>query len=115
MLPIKPSNHRRRTQRAVSIAIGAWLLTAPAWAQDASSATGLRRGIGIADALGWAPVEPAPSRAFVYPPFEEFDAVSGKRAEGAATRRASISSVWRSTPARSCSFRVRDAITWMTC
>jgi endoglucanase len=71
MLPINPSISRRRAQRAVRIVIGAWLLTAPAWAEDAPSATGLRRGIGIADALGWAPVEPAPSRAFVFPPFDE--------------------------------------------
>src|ERR1700726_2217509 len=68
MLPIKPSNLRRRVQRALCVAIGAWLLTAPAWAEDAPA---MRRGIGIADALGWAPVEPAPSRAFVYPPFDE--------------------------------------------
>jgi endoglucanase len=71
MLPIKPSSLRRRVQRALCVAIGAWLLTAPAWAEDAPSVTGMRRGIGIADALGWAPVEPAPSRAFVYPPFDE--------------------------------------------
>jgi endoglucanase len=39
MLTIKPSNHRCRARRAVCVAIGAWLLTAPAWAEGASSAT----------------------------------------------------------------------------
>ena len=61
----------RQLQRAAGIAFGAWLLIAPAWAQDTLSAGGFRRGIGIADAMAWAPVEPAPSRAFVFPPFEE--------------------------------------------
>jgi endoglucanase len=28
-----------------------------------------RRGIGVTHAMAWAPVEPAPSRAFVFPPF----------------------------------------------
>jgi endoglucanase len=86
MLPIKPSNHRRRVQRAVCVALGVWLLTTPAWAEDAPSATAMRRGIGIADALGWAPVEPAPSRAFVFPPFEESTQSLGN--ELAALRRA---------------------------
>jgi endoglucanase len=85
MLSIKPPNHRRWVQRAVCVAIGAWLLAAPAWAEDGPSATGLRRGIGIADALGWAPVEPAPSRAFVFPPFDE--STESLRDELAALRR----------------------------
>jgi endoglucanase len=58
-----------RTQRIVGLVIGAWLATAPAHAEDAATGAGFRRGIAIAHELAWAAVEPAPSRAFVFPPF----------------------------------------------
>ena len=71
MLGINYSIRQQWAQWVVGIAIGACLLIAPAYSEDALSDNGFRRGIGIAHALGWAPTEPAPSRAFVFPPFNE--------------------------------------------
>jgi endoglucanase len=70
-MPRSKSSITRQLRGAAGIAFGAWLLIAPACAQDTPSASGFRRGIGIADVLGWAPVEPKPSRAFVFPPFDQ--------------------------------------------
>jgi hypothetical protein len=69
MLRIDFSIHRPTTHRIVLLAIGAWLAIVPAHAEDAPAATAFRRGIAIAHVLAWAAVEPAPSRAFVFPPF----------------------------------------------
>jgi endoglucanase len=70
MLQINSSIHPKRAQRIAGMVVGACLAIAPAFARDAQSAAGFRRGIGVADALAWAPVEPPPSRAFVFPPFD---------------------------------------------
>jgi endoglucanase len=70
MLQNNHSTLPRWAQWLAGLVIGGCLAVAPACAQDAPSAAGFRRGIGIADALAWAPVEAAPSRAFVFPPFD---------------------------------------------
>jgi hypothetical protein len=71
MLGINSSIHRQAAQGFAGVLLGAWLSLAPACAQDTPSSAGFRRGIGLAHALAWAPVEPAPSRAFVFPPFDQ--------------------------------------------
>ncbi len=43
-----------------------------AQAQDA--AKGFRRGIGVSHMMAWAPLEPAPSTSFVFPPFSYSEA-----------------------------------------
>jgi len=42
-----------------------------AWMQSHAGAEEFRRGIGVSHVMGWAAVEPAPSRAFVFPPFAD--------------------------------------------
>jgi endoglucanase len=49
-------------------ALCALLALLPAQAEDAA---GFRHGIGVGHAMGWAAVEPAPSRSFVFPPFAD--------------------------------------------
>ena len=56
-------------QWIVGFAAGAWLWVAPCHAEDAPSVT-FHRGIAISHVLAWAALEPAPSRAFVFPPFQ---------------------------------------------
>jgi endoglucanase len=57
---------------AFLLLIVALLAAAPgvhaAQAQDVGKSE-FRRGIGISHVMAWAPVEPAPSRSFVFPPF----------------------------------------------
>jgi endoglucanase len=48
--------------------LAGWLCATQAQAQDAANPT-FRRGIGISHVMAWAPLEPAPSRSFVFPPF----------------------------------------------
>jgi endoglucanase len=42
-------------------------------AQDAAK-NGFRRGMGMSHVMAWAPLEPAPSKSFVFPPFTYSDA-----------------------------------------
>jgi endoglucanase len=49
-------------------ALGALLAFMPVQAEDSA---GFRRGIGVGHAMGWAAVEPRPSRSFVFPAFAE--------------------------------------------
>jgi endoglucanase len=53
---------------AVLLIVG--LFVQPAQAQEGP----FRRGIGISHVMAWAPLEPPPSRSFVYPPFTYPDA-----------------------------------------
>jgi endoglucanase len=70
MLLIHHPVDRRAAQRIVGLLVGAWLSAMPALAQGMPPAE-FKRGIAMAHLLAWAPVEPAPSRAFVYPPFAQ--------------------------------------------
>src|SRR5579862_8213029 len=45
-----------------------WLAAPAADAQDVANIA-FRRGIGISHIMAWAPLEPAPSRSFAFPPF----------------------------------------------
>jgi endoglucanase len=73
-MPINHSSYRW-AQAIVGLAVGAWLgawlSVLPANAAGDLAAAQFRRGIAIAHVLGWAPVEPPPSHAFVFPPFAE--------------------------------------------
>jgi endoglucanase len=69
MLRIDFSTHRLTARRIGGLVIGVWLSLVPAHAEE--TATGFRRGIAVGHALAWAAVEPAPSRAFVFPPFAD--------------------------------------------
>jgi endoglucanase len=71
MLRIRFSICRPKAQWIVGVVIGALISIVPALAEDSPAATGFRRGIAVAHALAWAAVEPAPSRAFVFPPFAD--------------------------------------------
>ena len=46
----------------------------PAACAEDTSQTQFRRGIGISHVMAWAPLEPAPSKNFVFPPFSYPDA-----------------------------------------
>jgi len=61
------SQGARRRDFLLSVAALAiiYLLVQPARAQEGV----FRRGIGISHVMAWAPLEPAPSRSFVFPPF----------------------------------------------
>jgi hypothetical protein len=61
--------HRSTAQRLAGLVLGVLISFATAHAEEA--ATTFRHGIGIGHALAWAAVEPAPSRAFVFPPFAD--------------------------------------------
>jgi endoglucanase len=52
----------------VAALVIAGLCVNAAQAQDVGK-NGFRHGIGISHAMAWAPLEPAPSRSFVFPPF----------------------------------------------
>src|SRR4030088_868554 len=71
MLRIRFSICRPKAQWIVGVMIGASIWVVPALAEDRPAATGFRRGIAVAHALAGAAVEPAPSRAFVFPPFAD--------------------------------------------
>jgi endoglucanase len=71
MLRLNHSVHQQWTRWLVSIALNACVLITPAYSEETPSYGGFRRGIGIGDELGWAPKEPAPSSAFVFPPFNQ--------------------------------------------
>jgi endoglucanase len=49
------------------------LCVSSAQAQDVAK-SGFRRGIGISHVMAWAPLEPAPSKSFVFPPFSYSEA-----------------------------------------
>jgi endoglucanase len=55
----------------IGIGVGTWLSIVPAHAESAAAGTEFHRGIAIAHAMAWAPIEPAPSRAFIFPPFAD--------------------------------------------
>jgi endoglucanase len=48
--------------------LAVWLGVPAAQAQDIGQ-DGFRRGIGVSHVMAWAPIEPAPSKSFVFPPF----------------------------------------------
>src|SRR5260370_21349481 len=52
----------------VAALVAAGLCVHAAQAQDVAKG-GFRRGMGISHIMAWAPLEPAPSRSFVFPPF----------------------------------------------
>jgi endoglucanase len=70
MLQINGLVPRQWVRRIAGVVIGAWLCIAPGHAENAASASGFRRGIAISHVLAWAPLKPAPSRDFVFPPFD---------------------------------------------
>jgi endoglucanase len=53
--------------------VAAWLHAPAAQAQDAAK-SGFRHGMGISHVMAWAPLEAAPSKSFVFPPFAYSDA-----------------------------------------
>jgi hypothetical protein len=53
--------------------VAAWLHAAAAQAHDAVKSA-FRRGIGISHVMAWAPLEGAPSKSFLFPPFAYSDA-----------------------------------------
>jgi endoglucanase len=61
------------TGRSIFRLLAAALLAAGLWAHAAQAQDavkdGFRRGIGISHVMAWAPLEPAPSKSFVFPPF----------------------------------------------
>jgi len=60
---------RRGTFLVLVVAlVGAVLGVQAAQAQDGGKST-FRRGIGVSHIMAWAPLEPAPSKSFVFPPF----------------------------------------------
>jgi hypothetical protein len=61
-----------RAAGLAAVAVGLLLSIVPARGEGVE----FRRGIGISHAMAWAPIEPAPSRAFVFPPFVPPDAVA---------------------------------------
>src|SRR5947207_2934502 len=74
--------HRRTTCGLIVCLLGSALLGASsgcgkAAAQDDDRPL-FRRGIGISHVMAWAPVEPAPSRTFVFPPFSHSNAAFGR-------------------------------------
>jgi hypothetical protein len=55
--------------RITGLLAGLWLSLLPGWPHSATASGEFRRGIAMSHLLAWAPVEPAPSKAFVFPPF----------------------------------------------
>jgi endoglucanase len=51
-----------------AVLLSVWLCVPAAQAQDMDQ-RGFRRGIGVSHVMAWAPIEPAPSKSFVFPPF----------------------------------------------
>jgi endoglucanase len=66
----------RASRRFVALLAGLVAACLMAWAAQAGSAgeAKFRRGIGISHIMMWAPLEPAPSKNFVFPPFAYPDA-----------------------------------------
>ena len=64
------------SKRFVSLLFGlvAACLTVCAVQAGSAGETKFRRGIGISHVMMWAPLEPAPSKNFVFPPFTYPDA-----------------------------------------
>jgi hypothetical protein len=56
-------------QLVVLAGIGAWVASTQVPARGAEMTGEFRRGIAIPHAMAWAPIEPAPSRAFIFPAF----------------------------------------------
>jgi hypothetical protein len=63
---------RRHFRWLLAALVAAWLPAHAAHAEDAAG--GFRRGIGVSHVMAWAPLEPAPSKRFVFPPFSYSDA-----------------------------------------
>src|SRR6202045_1894825 len=63
--------HSRTTQRLVTLAMSAWLSPLLAHAETNAPAAEFRRGIAVPHVMAWAPIEPAPPRSFVFPPFTQ--------------------------------------------
>jgi hypothetical protein len=59
--------NRRDRRQLLGIVIAACLM----WTQSPSGAHEFRRGIALSHVMAWAAVEPAPSQAFVFPPFAD--------------------------------------------
>src|SRR5262249_54811785 len=53
---------------ALAALVASWFLNHAVEAQEAAN-NEFRRGMGISHVMAWAPVESAPSKGFVYPPF----------------------------------------------
>ncbi len=51
--------------------IAAWFGVTAAAADEAATAAGFHRGIGISQAMAWARIEPGPARKFAFPPFSD--------------------------------------------
>ena len=77
MLQINGLVSRRWTQRLLGGVIGACLGVAAGHAENAPSGA-FQRAIAFSHVLAWAPVKPAPSRDFVFPPFENSALSLGK-------------------------------------
>jgi hypothetical protein len=60
----------------IAIFVTACLVAEAAYAQNSQPA--FRRGVGISHIMAWAPLEPAPSRNFVFPPFSYPAATFGR-------------------------------------
>jgi hypothetical protein len=68
----KPTGSRDFILRFVAfVAASLWALAAHA--QDVGK-NGFRRGMGISHIMAWAPLEPPPSKSFVFPPFHYSEA-----------------------------------------
>ena len=52
----------------LGVLVSAWSFIEPVQAEITPSAVGLRRAIAMSHVLAWAPVKPAPSRVFIFPP-----------------------------------------------
>jgi hypothetical protein len=59
----------RHTRRIVTLAIPVWLSLSLAHAETNAPDAEFRRGIAVPHVMAWAPIAPAPSRSFVFPPF----------------------------------------------
>ena len=57
----------------LAAAFATWFQVHAALAQDAATSS-FRRGMGVSHVMAWAPLEPAPSKNFVFPPFSYLDA-----------------------------------------
>jgi endoglucanase len=64
---------RRHFVLLLATLVAVWLHADTAQAQDAVK-SGFRHGMGISHVMAWAPLEAAPSKSFVFPPFSYPDA-----------------------------------------
>jgi hypothetical protein len=64
---------RRKFLLGVGVLVAASFWAVAVQAQDVGKG-GFRRGMGISHIMAWAPLEPAPSKSFVFPPFSYSEA-----------------------------------------